>query len=204
MLRLASGQRRPEVIGQRGNRRNPFSGRGLTFSKGGRPMAIQEVDSFHFHPGMKDYVLPLRHADPAGTPWTPLPKPLAECCVTLVSSAGIRLKGDTPFDLDRERREPTWGDPTHREIPRSAGQDDVEYTHMHIATGYLEKDRNVAWPVDRFLEFEREGKIGRVADTLYSIYGYVPNFHPLLKQTAPKMIARMKEEGVDAAFLFPV
>lgn len=167
-------------------------------------MTTRKVDSFYFHSGMRDYVLPLRHADPARTPWNPLSKPLEECSVTLISSAGIHLKGDIPFDLDRERREPTWGDPSYREIPSSAGQDDVEYTHMHIATDYLEKDRNVAWPVDRFLEFEREGKIGRMTSTLYSIYGYVPNFHLLLKQTAPKIVSRLKEEGVDAAFLFPV
>lgn len=167
-------------------------------------MTNRKVDSFHFHPGMKDYVLPLRHADSTKTPWTPLSKPLENCSVTLISSAGIHLKGDTPFDLDRERREPTWGDPTHREIPSSASQDDVEYSHMHIATDYLEEDRNVAWPVDRFLEFEQERKIGRMSSTLYSIYGYVPNFHPLLKQTAPKIISRLKEESVDVAFLFPV
>ena len=167
-------------------------------------MTITRVDSFHFHPGMKDYVLALKRADPAGTPWTPLEKPLVECTVTLVSSAAIHLKGDTPFDLERERREPTWGDPTHREIPRSAGQDDTAYTHLHIDTSYLEKDRNVAWPVDIFEDYGREGRIGRLADTLYSIMGYIPNFHPLVKKTAPALIARMKEEGVDAAFLIPV
>ncbi|MFQ5915339.1 MAG: glycine/sarcosine/betaine reductase selenoprotein B family protein [Nitrospinota bacterium] len=167
-------------------------------------MPIARVDGFYFHPGMKDYVLPLRQADPAKTPWAPVRKPLSECAVTLVSSAGIHLKGDAPFDLERERREPTWGDPTHREIPRSAGQDDVEYTHMHVDTSFLRRDRNVAWPVDIFLEYERQGKIGRLAGTLFSIYGYVPNFNPLVKKTAPRMIARMKEEDVDAVFLFPV
>ncbi|MFQ5692444.1 MAG: glycine/sarcosine/betaine reductase selenoprotein B family protein [Nitrospinota bacterium] len=167
-------------------------------------MSITRVNGFHFHPDMRDYVLPLRQGDPAKTPWTPLDKPLAECRVTLVSSAGIYLKGDVPFDRERERRQPTWGDPTHREIPRTAGQDDVVYSHMHIDTRYLQSDRNVAWPVDIFEDFEREGKIGRLADTLYSIMGYIPNFNPLLKKTAPKMIAKLKEEGVDAVFLIPV
>ncbi len=111
------------------------------------------------------YVLPLRHADPAQTPWTSLDKPLADCTVTLVSSAGIHLKGDQPFDLERERRQPTWGDPSHREIPKTAGQDDVEYTHLHVQTSYLRQDRNVAWPVDIFLAYEREGRIGRLAVT---------------------------------------
>ena len=59
-------------------------------------------------------------------------------------------------------------------------------------------------PVDIFEDYEREGVVGRLADTLYSIMGYIPNFNPLLKQTAPKMIEKMKSEGVDAAFIIPV
>jgi len=165
---------------------------------------VTRVDGFCFHPASRERVLAMRQSDPAKTPWAPLRKPLAECKVTLVSTAGIYLKGDTSFDYERERREPTWGDPTHREIPRTAGQDDCEYSHLHIDTSFMYRDRNVAWPVDVFLAFEREGVIGRLADTLYSIMGYVPNFHPLLKKTAPKMAAKMREEGVDAAFLFPV
>jgi len=58
--------------------------------------------------------------------------------------------------------------------------------------------------VDIFLGYEREGKIAALTETLYSIMGYIPNFNPLVKQTAPKMIAKMKGEGVEAAFLFPV
>ncbi|MEE9256270.1 MAG: glycine/sarcosine/betaine reductase selenoprotein B family protein [bacterium] len=165
---------------------------------------VTRVDGFHFHPSQRERVLAQRQADPAKTPWTPLGKPLSECKVTLISTAGIYLKGDESFDYDRERREPTFGDPTHREIPRTAGQDDVEYSHLHVEMDSLRKDRNVAWPVDIFEDLESEGVIGRLADTLYSIMGYIPNFHPLLKRTAPKMIAKMKEEGVDAAVLVPV
>ena len=58
--------------------------------------------------------------------------------------------------------------------------------------------------MDIFLDFEREGKIGALADTLYSIMGYIPNFNPLVKRTAPLMIEKMKAEGVEAVFLYPV
>jgi len=167
-------------------------------------MTVREVDSYCFNPRMRDYVRALRRADPAATPWAALEKPLSECTVSLISSAGIHVKGDRPFDLDRERREPTWGDPTHREIPRTAGPDDVEYTHLHIDTGYLYRDRNVAWPVDLFEAYEREGVVGRLADTLYSVYGYIPNHGPLVRRTAPAIVAKLADEGVDAVFLFPV
>ncbi len=167
-------------------------------------MPITKVDGLYFHPGQRERLEAQRANDPAQTPWTPLSKPLSECKVTLVSTAGIFRKGDVSFDYDRERAEPSWGDPTHREIPRTCGQDDCEYSHLHIDMSVLTKDRNVAWPVDIFEDFEREGVIGRLADTLYSIMGYIPNFNPLIKGTAPKMVEKMKAEGVDAAFIIPI
>jgi len=167
-------------------------------------MPIRKVDGFHFHPDSRERVLAQRPADPAKTPWAPMRRPLADCRVTLVSTAGVFLKSDRPFDYERERREGTWGDPTHREIPRTAGQDDAFYSHLHVDTSFMAEDRNVAWPVDVFLGFEREGRIGALADTIYSIMGYIPNFNPLVKRTAPLMIEKMKAEGVEAAFLYPV
>ena len=68
----------------------------------------------------------------------------------------------------------------------------------------MKRDRNVSFPVDIFLDYEREGKIGALADTLYSTMGYTPNFHPLMKKTAPLMAEKMHAEGVDAALLIPV
>lgn len=167
-------------------------------------MPIEKVDGFHFHPDSRERVLAQRPADPAKTPWAPLREPLSARKVSLVSTAGIFLKSDVSFDYERERREGVWGDPTHREIPKTAGQDDVFYSHLHMDTSFMAEDRNVAWPVDVFLDFEREGKIGALADTLYSIMGYIPNFNPLVKRTAPLMIEKMKAEGVEAVFLYPV
>ena len=167
-------------------------------------MPIEKVDGFHFHPDSRERVLAQRPADPAKTPWAPLREPLSARKVSLVSTAGIFLKSDVSFDYERERREGVWGDPTHREIPKTAGQDDVFYSHLHVDTSFMAEDRNVAWPVDVFLDFEREEKIGALADTLYSIMGYIPNFNPLVKRTAPLMIEKMKAEGVEAVFLYPV
>lgn len=58
-------------------------------------------------------------------PWTPLVKPLSKCRVALVSSGGIYQKDDVPFDLARERREPLWGGPSFREIPRGVAREDI-------------------------------------------------------------------------------
>ena len=107
-------------------------------------MPIEKVDGFHFHPDSRERVLAQRPADPAKTPWAPLRKPLSARRVSLVSTAGIFLKSGVSFDYERERREGTWGDPTHREIPKTAGQDDVFYSHLHVDTSFKAEDRNVA------------------------------------------------------------
>jgi D-proline reductase (dithiol) PrdB len=166
-------------------------------------MPVAKVDSNYYH-DQSERLAQQRPNDPAETPWTPMPKPLSECKVTLVSTAGIFVKGDEPFDYGREWAEPSWGDPSHREIPRTAGQDDVVYSHLHIDTSFLTRDRNVAWPVDIFNDYEKEGKIGALANTLYSIMGYIPNFSPLIKRTAPLMVESMKAQCVDVAFIVPV
>ena len=171
----------------------------------GLSVPIERVDGFYFHPTSRERVLAQRHADPSKTPWTPLDKPLAECKVTLVSTAGIFMKGrrlfrlreraprrhlgrpDPPGDLPGRRARTTWSTRTYTSTLRSWPRTG---TCHGLSTSSL--------------DFEREGKIGALAETLYSIMGYIPNFNPLVKRTAPLMIEKMKAEDVDAAFLYPV
>jgi len=136
-------------------------------------------------------------------PWTPLKKPLSQTAFAVMTSAGISMTSDPPFDMERERREPTWGDPTHREIPRDATEKEVAVNHLHINTDYIKADLNVILPLRRFFEFEAEGLIGRLAPTSYSYYGYQPDPKELLETTMPKVAARMQTEGVEAVLLTP-
>ena len=136
-------------------------------------------------------------------PWTPLRKPIAQTTFSLMTSAGIGLKIDEPFDMDREKREPTWGDPTHREIPCDTEEACIELNHLHINTRYIKEDLNVMLPMRRFCEFEDEGIIGHLARTCYSYYGYQLEPSYLLEQTMPKVAAKMKQEGVEAVMLTP-
>ena len=85
---------------------------------------------------------------PRAIPWTPLAKPLSECTVTLISSAGIALKSDRPFDQEGERQNPWWGDPSYRILPKTAtSQDEVRLYHMHIDPSYAEQDFELPVPV---------------------------------------------------------
>jgi D-proline reductase (dithiol) PrdB len=167
------------------------------------------VDSYKWLPGsLANYykALPLQKAEPI--PWTPLVKPIEECRFSLVTTAGLYVKGkQPPLDLDGERKNPFWGDPTYRAIPRNVKQEEIGVAHHHINTADLEADVNIALPVHRFLELESAGEIGSLAPTHYSFMGYQgypPNSHEWENHYGPEMAARMKEEGVDAVLLTPV
>jgi D-proline reductase (dithiol) PrdB len=163
------------------------------------------VDSFKYLPGSiaayyRNMAVP--REDP--TPWTPMRKPLRECTFSLVTTAGIYMKGtQPPFDAERERREPIWGDPTYRRIPRYVRQEDIGASHLHINNRDLLEDVNTVLPIGRFLELEHQGVIGSLAPTSYSFMGYQQNNTEWRQRYCPEVAVAMREEGVDAVVVAP-
>src|SRR5512138_2101677 len=100
------------------------------------------VDSFRFINGLTRRMIKnwISMEKPRPIPWTPLSRPLSECTVALLSSAGIALKTDKPFDQEGERKNPWWGDPSYRIIPDGATEADVKLYHMHVDPEYAERD----------------------------------------------------------------
>jgi D-proline reductase (dithiol) PrdB len=136
-------------------------------------------------------------------PWTPLREPLARSRIAIVSSAGIALKRDAPFDQEGERRNPWWGDPTFRVVPQGTTAEEVGLYHMHIDTRFGEEDLDVLLPGQRLAELVRDGIVGAAAPSHYSIMGYILQPRELEDVTAPAIAARMKAEGVGGALLVP-
>jgi D-proline reductase (dithiol) PrdB len=136
-------------------------------------------------------------------PWTPLAEPLSEATLALVTSAGISLKTDPPFDMEREKKEPTWGDRSFRIIPRETTGADINVNHLHINTGWITQDINVILPLARMSELEREGVVGRLAPTAYSFYGFQWENTDFLTEAIKPISEQMRKEGVDAVVLTP-
>lgn len=136
-------------------------------------------------------------------PWTPLSRPLEDSTVALISSAGLALKADRPFDQEGERRNPWWGDPSYRILPRTATANDVKLYHLHIHPRVVEQDLNTLLPLQRLLELEDAGEIGRSAAHHYSFMGYILQPEVLLEESTPAMIRHMKQDGVDVVVLVP-
>jgi len=78
------------------------------------------VDSFAFLPRSFQplFEKPPRLPGHEAPVWTPFEKRLAEAKVALLTSAGLYVKAaQASFAGEREKREPTWGDPSWRAIP---------------------------------------------------------------------------------------
>ena len=136
-------------------------------------------------------------------PWTPMSKPLSRTTLSLVTSAGISLRTDPPFDMEREKREAIWGDRSYRSIPRGTTEKEIDVNHLHINTTYIKQDINVMLPLARMAEFEKEGVIGRLAPTSYSFYGFQWENTEFLKEAIAPISKKMKLEGVGAVLLTP-
>ncbi|MCA9829458.1 MAG: glycine/sarcosine/betaine reductase selenoprotein B family protein [Dehalococcoidia bacterium] len=137
--------------------------------------------------------------------WTPLTVPVTAAKIALLSSAGIYLKeSQRPFDIEREKREPTWGDPTYRVIRRDVQQQDVAATHLHLNTRDIEEDINVALPIRAFAELEKRGDIGSLADEHYAFMGFQQSgANEWRTHYGPEVARRLKDAGVSALVLAP-
>ena len=136
-------------------------------------------------------------------PFTPLPKPLRECTVALVSTAGIARNDDQPFDQERERRDPWWGDPSVRVIPLGTTEHDVRLYHMHIDPRFGQADLDVVLPMRRLTELAHQGIVGQPAPKHYSLMGYILDPTVLVEETAPTIAVEMLADAVDAVALVP-
>lgn len=164
------------------------------------------VDSYRFLDGIAKPAMRRWAAIGAAgeIPWTPLAKPVRECTVAIVSSAAVALKTDAPFDLEIERRDPWFSDPSYRVVPRTATTQDVRVCHLHINRSFAEEDLNCVMPIGRLSELERLGEIARAAPSHYSYMGYTVRPEALLERSVPEIIRRLREEQVDAVVLVPV
>ena len=166
-----------------------------------------EVDSWRFLPPRLAQLLQagIQSKPPATSiPFTPLATPLAGARIALLSTAGISCRPDPPFDMDGERANPIWGDPSWRRIPAAATEAQIEANHLHIDTTYIRRDLDVALPLRRLVELAAAGEVGSVAPTHYSVMGYQLDGKAQVTESAPAIAAAMNAEGVTGAFLAPV
>lgn len=127
-----------------------------------------------------------------------LVKPLSECRLAFVSSAGVQPKGTLPFDVVHPV-----GDYTFRRVPSTADPEDLEIHQLKYPTDGAHRDLNVIFPLTRLQELAAEGVVRSLTEHLFSFIGY--NMDPdLLERTLAEDIATaVVDERADIALLAP-
>jgi len=138
--------------------------------------------------------------------WAPMGRRLAESTVALLSSAGLYVNDGSqePFDLDRERAEPGWGDPSWRAIPRSTPQGGLGMAHLHVNDADTMADHEVSLPLRTLDRLVMDGIVGESAPTHYGVMGYQQaGLSEWRSHTAAEIVTRLRDEHVDCLLLAP-
>ena len=128
-------------------------------------------------------------------------KPLKESRVALVTTGGVYLPSQVPFDDTMKG-----GDSSFREIPSGTGVETLGIAHKSDAfdqTGF-QSDRNLGFPLDRLREMAARGEIGALSPRALSFMGSITAPGRLVKETAPAATALFEADGVDVALLVPL
>ncbi len=135
--------------------------------------------------------------------WTPgakLSRPIAKSKIALISSAGLHLPSQAPFDLSKKG-----GDVSFREVPADVDVQDLCISHRSSAydRSGVEVDRNLVFPLERLREMMLRSEIGAVAQRHFSLMGSITAPNKLIRITAPQIAEGLRNDGVEAALFVP-
>jgi hypothetical protein len=131
------------------------------------------------------------------TPIIPLNKPLHESKLALLTTGGLHLKTDTPFNTKFKA-----GDCSYRIIPENVKHTDIMVTHESYNHKFINADLNCVFPINRMREYVKKGTIKSLSEEHYSFMGHIYVTGPLL-ENSKEVGKRLKKLGVDIAFLTP-
>ena len=138
---------------------------------------------------------------PEGQPWITLKKPLRECRIALVCSAGISRRDQVSFQCKGH------DDLSFREIPTSTAAQDLVINYEYFDHSDADRDINCVLPLDRLRELEEEGFIAAFCPTFYSMgigRWLDPNTpEKLQREVAVELAGRCKLQEADAVLLVP-
>jgi D-proline reductase (dithiol) PrdB len=137
--------------------------------------------------------------------WAPFEKRLQESRIALLTSAGMYLKKSQPsFDVERERANPEWGDPSWRSIPADVEAADLGVAHLHINDEDLLADPEIALPARMLEQLAVDRVIGSAATEHVSVMGYQqPRLEGWRDKTANEVIAHLRDQAADGLILAP-
>lgn len=129
------------------------------------------------------------------TPWVEAP-PLKQMRLALVTTAGLHMRSDRPFQLDPND--------FYRVIPGDVQANDLVMSHLAASfdRSAYQRDLNTVFPIDRLREMAKEGVIKSLADFHYSVSSaHRPED---FKAPAFEIAGLLQKDRVNAVLLLPV
>ena len=127
-------------------------------------------------------------------PFTAARRALPMLNLALISSAGAYIDGTSEFAED---------DATFKEIPIEVEASDLRFTARGYNPNAVTQDINSQLPIERLLEFERNGIIGQLNGVFWSFSGYIHSAPLIVDELAPKLVQRLQRYEVQAVLLIP-
>jgi D-proline reductase (dithiol) PrdB len=129
-------------------------------------------------------------------PFVHLQKPLTECRLAIVTTAGLHRRSDRPFGP---------ADQTYRVIPSDTPSANIIQSHTSIGFDRVPimRDINMSFPIDRVRELVARAELGGLAPNNYSFMGAQRDLVRLEGETGPEAARRLRDEGVDVVLMTP-
>ncbi|MBI2954136.1 MAG: hypothetical protein HYY30_07470 [Chloroflexi bacterium] len=130
-------------------------------------------------------------------PWTAPAKPLNQCRVALVTTAGVHLKDQPAFDVEAKQ-----GDPSFRELPSFTPLEGYRISHTHYDHSDADRDINCVYPISLVKEMVELGGIGSLAETNFGFMGFIKDLEKL-KENARTVAGALLGQEVDVVLGTP-
>lgn len=133
-------------------------------------------------------------------PFVPFAGPLRAARAALITTGGIHLPSQPPFDMENPE-----GDATYREIPGDVDPQAITITHKYYDHRDADTDLDVIFPLTHFHDLVGRGVIGGVGPRHFGFMGHIDagQVDILRRRSAPEVAAKLRADGVDFAFLTP-
>ena len=139
-------------------------------------------------------------ADTGTIPWAKPIKPLREACLALVTTGGVHLTTQQPFDMANPE-----GDASFREVSVNTPRETLAITHDYYDHRDAEADLNLVFPTERLRELVTEGVVKSFRSPAISLMGHINGrqLRILRESTAPAIAGLLASSGVDYVLLVP-
>ena len=132
---------------------------------------------------------------PSRPSWFPVPAPVNESRVALLTSAALRLNHQQPFAPGE--------DYSYRLIPSDSRASEIVLDHHSRIGPVPRQDPEIVFPMTALAKLAAKRVVGSLSPFHVSFKGGLRRHQQIEKELAPAIVQELKEADVDLAFLVP-